>query len=135
MALFQWNENLSVHVAEIDGQHRKLIEMINDLHHAMQQGKGRAAMGRIIYGLMDYAATHFATEEKYFDQFGYPDAAVHKKEHSDFTKKAVDFRDKFERGDAGSSIELMNFLFDWLQNHIKRVDKKYGPFFNENGLK
>jgi hypothetical protein len=29
----------------------------------------------------------------------------------------------------------MNYLSEWLQNHIKIVDKKYGPFFNEKGLK
>jgi hemerythrin len=40
MSLIQWNDRLSVHVAEIDGQHQKLVGMINDLNDAMRQGKG-----------------------------------------------------------------------------------------------
>lgn len=40
MPLIQWNESLSVGVVEIDRQHRKLVELINDLNNAMRQGKG-----------------------------------------------------------------------------------------------
>lgn len=135
MALIQWSDSFSVNVVEIDGQHQKLIGMINDLNDAMRQGKSKEVLGKIINGLVTYAGTHFRTEEKYFDKFGYPDANSHKKEHSDFTNKVADFKDGFDKGKLGLSIEIMNFLSFWLQNHIKVVDKKYGPFFNEKGLK
>jgi hypothetical protein len=32
MALIQWNDSLNVGVSEIDKQHQKLVEMINDLN-------------------------------------------------------------------------------------------------------
>ncbi len=133
--MIQWSSSLSVNVAEIDGQHQKLVNMINELDNAMRQGKGKDALGKIVNGLIGYAATHFKTEEKYFDQFGYPEADSHKKEHSDFTKKVSDFKDGFEKSSVGLSIQVMNFLSDWLQKHITGVDKKYGPFFNAKGLK
>ncbi len=41
MSLINWDNTLSVNVAEIDGQHHKLVEMINELHDAMRQGKSR----------------------------------------------------------------------------------------------
>lgn len=135
MALIQWNDSFSVNVVEIDKQHQKLVEMINALNDAMSQGKGKNVLGNIINELIAYAGTHFKTEEKYFDQFGYPDADRHKKEHSDFTRKVAEFRDGFIAGKFGLSVEVMKFLSDWLQNHIKGVDRKYGPFFNEKGLK
>lgn len=135
MPLIQWNNSFSVNVDEIDRQHQRLVGMINDLHDAMRRGKGKDALGKIIDGLMTYTATHFRTEEKYFDQFGYPDTDIHKKEHSDFIKKVSDFKDRFEKDKLGLSIQVMNFLSDWLQNHIKGSDKKYGSFFDEKGLK
>jgi hemerythrin len=135
MALIQWNGGLNVGVIEIDKQHQKLVGMINDLNDAMKQGKGKDILGEIINGLANYTVTHFRIEEKYFDQFGYPDTNNHKKEHLNFTKKVTEFKDRFDKGKIGLSIEIMNFLSNWLQNHIKRVDKKYGPFFNEKGLK
>lgn len=72
MALIQWDDSFSVKVAEIDQQHKRLIVMINELHDAMKQGKGKDALGKIINGLISYTATHFDTEERYFDQFEYP---------------------------------------------------------------
>ena len=135
MALIQWNDSFSVNVVEIDRQHQKLVGMINDLTDAMRQGKSKDILGKIINGLIGYAVTHFRTEEKYFDRFGYPETNSHKKEHSDFTKKIAEFKAGFDAGKLGLSIEVMDFLSNWLQNHIKGVDKKYGPFFNEKGLK
>ncbi len=135
MAIVQWSQDLSVNVAEIDAQHQQLVKMINNLDDAMRQGKGKEALGKIISGLVSYAATHFATEEKYFDKFNYPDAAPHKAEHSAFAKKATEFKTEFDAGRLGLTIQVMQFLSNWLQNHIKCVDKKYSSFFNQHGLK
>jgi hemerythrin len=135
MAFVEWNNSYSVGVNEIDLQHQKLIEMINDLHDAMLQGKGKAVVGEIIKGLVDYAGTHFLTEEKYFDQFEYPEAGSHKEEHSAFTQRVAEFKNGFNTGKFALSINVMDFLSSWLRNHIKVVDKKYGPFFKEKGLK
>ena len=135
MALVNWDGSFSVNVSEIDQQHKRLVMMINELSDAMKQGKGTDILGKIVNELISYTATHFKTEEKYFDQFGYPDTASHKKEHMDFVQKVSDFKDGFEKGQLTLSIEVMNFLSDWLQNHIKDTDMKYSQFFNEKGLK
>ncbi len=134
MALIQWSDSFSVDVAEIDMQHRRLIDMINELNEAMRQGKGNDQLGDTVRGLYGYAALHFNTEEKYFDTFGYPAAAAHKKEHADFTEKVAEFRDGFEKGRVGLTVQVLNFLSQWLQNHIQGSDRQYGPFFNRKGL-
>jgi hemerythrin len=135
MAFIEWNDSYSVGVNEIDMQHQKLVGMINDLHDAMRMGKGKDVLGEIIKGLVGYAVTHFQTEEKYFDQFGYPEAGSHKGEHSAFTQKVAEFKAGFDAGKLALSITVMDFLSNWLRNHIKGVDKKYSLFFNEKGLK
>jgi hemerythrin len=135
MALIQWNEALSVGVTELDLQHKRLFAMINDLNDAMMQGKGKEVLSRVIVGLLDYTRTHFATEERYFERFGYPRADTHKKEHAYFTGKVAEFKDDFEQGKLGVSVKVMQFLSDWLQHHIKVADKDYGPLFNEKGLR
>ena len=134
MALIQWNNGYSVNVAEIDQQHQTLIRMINELNDAMSQGKGKEVLGRIIGGLTAYTGTHFATEERYFDRFGYPDADSHKQNHAAFVRKVGDVREKFRKGQLGLTIEILDFLSDWLGEHITRSDRQYGPFFNQKGL-
>ena len=135
MALIQWDESLSVNVAEIDEQHKVLIDMINGLNESMRQGKSKDILGKTLNGLVNYAVIHFSTEEKYFDRFGYAKSYVHKKKHTDFTKKVAEFKTGFDSGQLMLSIDVMNFLSDWLQNHIKGTDKEYSSFFNEKGLK
>jgi hemerythrin len=135
VTIIQWDHSLSVNVAEIDQQHQKLIKIINELYDAMRQGKGKEVIGKTINGLIEYAGEHFQTEEKYFDLFGYPETSSHKKEHADFVKKVTGFKSELETGRLSLSLEVMNFLSDWLKNHIKGVDMKYSPFFNEKGLK
>jgi hemerythrin len=134
MALINWSDSLSVNVKEIDLQHRKLIDMINELNEAMRVGKGKESLGKILNGLISYTATHFKQEERYFDKYGYPDTVNHKKEHVAFVKKVTDFKDGFENNNLAVTMEVMNFLSDWLKNHIKGTDKKYSKFFNEKGL-
>ncbi len=135
MAFIEWSEALSVKVSEIDRQHKMLIKMINDLSDAMKQGKGKESLGRILNGLIAYTTTHFKNEEDYFQQYGYPEAASHKREHAAFVKKVSEFKTGFEKGKLSVTIETMNFLRDWLQKHIMGTDQKYSEFFNEKGLK
>ena len=106
--------------------------MLNDLDDAMAAGKGKAVVGGIVDGLIGYAKSHFAIEERYFELFAYPDAAAHKKEHAFFIRKVAEF---FEQGDEGKQSELMTFLSDWCTQHVQGTDKKYAPLFNSKGLK
>lgn len=135
MPLITWSEQLSVNVAQIDGQHQKLIAIINDLTEAIQTGKAKAAIDDTVQGLFDYARTHFETEEKYFQQFDYPEAASHIKEHEEFIQKVREFQTRPAKGQFSLSIQVLQFLGNWLINHILGTDKKYSVFFNDHGLK
>ena len=135
MSFIQWNANLSVGVGEIDRQHQQLVKLINDLDDAMSRGEGKTIVGQIVGSLLRYAQSHFATEETYFKQFGYPETAIHVREHVDFCNRAAEFKRDFDSGRIGLSLSVMNFLGGWLTNHIKGMDQKYSPFFREKGLK
>lgn len=135
MPLFQWSENLSVNIAEIDAQHKKLVELINLLHDSMREGKGKDVMGKILNDLTDYTVYHFSTEEKLFEKYAYPESSRHKKEHENLTKQVLEIKGKFAEGKAVITMEVMNFLKDWLNNHIMQVDKKYSAFLNAKGVK
>jgi hemerythrin len=135
MALISWNSTMSVGVAEIDTQHQKLIGMINDLNKAMKEGRGKDLVSSTVNGLIQYTASHFKTEEDFFSRFGYPEKTSHVKEHNDFVKKVTEFQKGLESGQLALSVQVMNFLSDWLQSHILGVDKKYAPFFAFKGLK
>lgn len=134
MALMNWSDNLSVNIKEIDEQHKKLVGMINELHEAMKQGKGSDVTGKVLAGLIQYVATHFATEEKFMKTHAYPEYLKHKAEHDALTKQAADLQNQFHEGKPVLTVELMSFLKNWLTNHILGTDKKYGPYLNGKGV-
>jgi hemerythrin len=135
MALIKWDHTLALDVAEIDNQHHRLVDMINALHDAMRQGRGKDVLGKIIDGLISYTATHFRTEERYFEKFGFPETHKHVSEHRAFVRKAADFQGAYTDGKLGLSTDVINFLSDWLKDHIQGSDRKYVPLFKERGLK
>ena len=64
MALIEWNDEYSVKVKEIDQQHMKLVNLINELHLAMKEARGREVVGKILTDLISYTKFHFSTEER-----------------------------------------------------------------------
>jgi len=134
MALIIWNDSYAVKVKQFDDQHRKLINMMNDLHDAMKVGKGKEVLEKILTGLIQYTNTHFAEEEQLMKQHGYPGFEQHKKAHNLFVMQVIDVQKKFNEGNAVLTQSVMIFLRDWLQKHIQGVDKNYGPFLNSKGI-
>ena len=134
MAFMKWTDELSVEIGEIDDQHKKLVNMINDLSYAMSKGKGKDVIEAILSGLRDYTVEHFANEENYFARFNYTGALTHKREHNAFVDKITQFQNDYKNEKVMLSLEIMRFLKEWLQDHIKGSDKEYIRCFKENGL-
>jgi len=135
MALITWSNMLSTGVSEQDNQHKKLIDLINQLNDAMQAGHGNEVMGKVLSELVNYTVFHFGYEEKLMAQHKYEDSPAHKNEHAKFVQTAGDLKKKFDSGSAVISVEIMNFLRDWLTSHIMKTDKKLGQALNKLGVK
>ncbi|MCC6408567.1 MAG: bacteriohemerythrin [Planctomycetes bacterium] len=133
MALMTWTDKYATGIASIDNQHKKLIEMLNNLQDAMLAGQGNEAIAKILDGLVQYTVTHFAHEEKLFATHGYAEAASHKAEHDKLAKQVLEFQAQIKAGKTKLSAAVMNFLRDWLNNHILGTDKKYAPFLKGKG--
>jgi len=135
MALLTWDETYKVGISEIDQQHKRLIQMINDLQEALVAQKGQLALGEIVGRMLDYAAYHFATEELLLETNGYAQFGAHKREHEGFTAKAQELRRRVDNKSFVLTLEVLRFLRDWLSQHILVNDKKYAPFLLGVGVR
>jgi len=133
--MLTWSDKYSVNVKEIDGQHMKLIGLLNELHTAMSAGKGKVVVSGVLKNLIEYTAYHFSAEENYMVQLGYPGYSEHRNEHVEFVKKVKEFNQKFEAGESIVTIDMIKFLNGWVSGHIIGIDKQYSQFFNQKGLK
>jgi hemerythrin len=123
-----WNDSMSVNVEVIDQQHQRLFALIARLRDAMSRGEGRTVLCDILDGLVDYANAHFAAEEGYFEASAYPHCDTHRKQHRDFVAKVSEFKRGMDEGRLMLTLDVMDFLGEWLVDHIQGSDAAYAPF-------
>ncbi len=133
--MFVWNDKYRVHIWQIDNQHQRLFDLVNQLHEAMQAGKGKEILGKVLQELIAYTHTHFVTEENLMSKYEFPNFVEHKKAHDALIKQVGDFQQKYRNGNAFITLDLMKILENWLVTHIEGVDQVYGPFLIGKGVK
>lgn len=126
MALMEWSEAFSVGVASIDEQHKKLINMLNALQFAVEQGQEGEVLHEIFEGLVLYTQKHFSFEEQLLDEHGYAQAEEHKREHKVLKDQVMILQQRFEAGEGMLSDALLEFLRQWLSDHIQGADRDLG---------
>ena len=132
--LITWSRSYSVGVSQMDREHQRLIDIINNLYAAMRSGRSKDAIGTILDELIDYTKTHFAHEEKLMRDSNYSGFDEQKRCHESLVSQVVEIQQKYHAGTALGQ-EVMSFLKSWLINHIQGLDKKYGPVMNKKGIK
>jgi hemerythrin len=124
MAYFEWGSDLKVGNALLDHDHQQLVGLVNQLHSATCQGKGKEVVGGILGELIRYTQEHFHREEQYMESVRYPALASHKVEHTQLLSKVRELQHRFKDGDGTVAAHVSSFLRDWLSLHIMRSDKK-----------
>lgn len=134
VSTFRWTNAYSVNIADLDRQHQKLFETMNELDQALRRGQGKAALDPILEKLADYAHVHFAAEESLMEDHSFPGLAPHRAEHDAFREKIALFLAQHKAGKSGVPVSLLLFVQGWLKQHLQNTDKKYTAFLNARGV-
>jgi len=106
----------------IDSQHKRLIEMINDLHDALARGQVTEGVRRGIIGIVEYTQTHFADEERVMEELGWPGLKEHRKKHHALIRDVQRLLIRLRSGEDVGPLELLGFFRQWLIEHIEGED-------------
>lgn len=131
MPIITWNNELFINIKEIDEQHIKLVDLMNQLFEAVRLGKSKEVLGQVLVELFDYTNYHFGAEELLMEQFNYSETVHHKEQHKNFINSVSEYKKKYDIGLYTISLEVIHFLRDWLTNHIMTTDKKLGLELNK----
>jgi len=125
MPQFVWTDQYNIGIEEIDRQHRKIVDYINQLDDAQTNGLSRIEVAQVIMQLKDYTHSHFSFEENMLNEANYELLNAHKSTHARFIKRLSEYEDDFVLGGYDVSKALSTMLVTWLLNHIKREDADY----------
>lgn len=124
---------MSVGVRMLDGQHKKLIQMLNDFCNSLDE---HFALEDILDSLTDYTQYHFTAEEKYLQDHNYPQYDEHLDSHYLFIGEIKRLQAKLRAAQQSErlqlSLEITLFLRNWLINHIAIEDQIYAKWIAAN---
>lgn len=118
MATINWDESLSVKIPSINKEHKKLIDLVNSFYDSLSQGSGKEKLLIVIETLKKYTIEHFSTEEMYMKHLNFHGYNSHKSEHKKFIETVLLFEERYKNGKLIISVEVTNFIKDWIYNHI-----------------
>jgi hemerythrin len=104
-----------------DAQHQVLFEILDML-------KGPGADNKVLHKLKDYTETHFALEEQYMAELGYPGLEAHIQAHDRFRSEIEQLVGEGEEPDAMFREIIATFLTEWLTRHVFGIDKELETF-------
>jgi hemerythrin-like metal-binding protein len=128
MAIITWDDSLKIGINAIDIQHQKLFWHINNFYDNLNNKNSKESLSELLKALQNYTLYHFNTEEKLMHQYKYSGLNDHKNEHQKFIDTVNSYLERFNTGKLVLSIEITNYLKEWITDHIKVNDKKYGEF-------
>lgn len=124
--LFQWSDEYSVGDADIDNQHKMIIEIANSLNEELSVEEVKA----ILLKLVHHSKDHFLCEEKMMESMDYPDLEEHRKLHTEMVTTLADFcLKKYESPEEVH--EFRKFVYNWIIDHLLHHDKKLFRFVQE----
>lgn len=129
-----WKDEYSVGIEEMDNDHKKLLNLINQLQTAVHYYTGKEFEEKALDELVDYTKTHFKKEEKLMEDNSYADLDAHKQQHKEFIDKVSTFLEQYKQNSDITIIDTLEFLKVWLIKHINGTDKEYGKVLNEKGI-
>ncbi len=135
MAHFLWTDDLATGSALIDGDHHKLISMVNALFDSMAKGQANDIISKVLNNLIIYTKEHFGREEAEMQRIRYVGETAHKSEHTKLIKQVAELKSSLDAGQKTNVVAVSKFLDDWLRNHILMVDKKLATALKEHAQK
>jgi hemerythrin len=134
MALIVWNNMYSVNVAQIDAQHKKLVDLVNQLHDSIKSGQKDKALTSIYNELISYTIIHFRDEEALMRKAGYSEIDEHIEIHKSLVERVKKLQKSYFDGNPDAWNDTLEFLRNWLLKHIAGTDKKYTYALNLAGI-
>ncbi len=130
MRRVEWKESYSVGVPLFDEQHKYLVDLLNEMIESSNSGSDRKELFAICNKIIGYAEEHFQSEENMMNKCNYPKLKEHQQEHTKLIEDVFLMYQDFCTGGDTSVGDLVDFLKDWLLDHILGSDMEYKAFLS-----
>ena len=126
----EWYDSYAIGIEHVDHQHKTLVELIARLQERISAGNDAAEIANALKFLVEYTQAHFRDEEDVMLGMDFDEYEHHKALHQQLVAEIVTILNDLKRGRRIDLFALIDFLTDWLVNHIQKEDMKIGRFLS-----
>ncbi len=126
--MFEMKPEYYIGIDMIDQEHKQLFDYAGEAYDLLQEEftpDKYDKIDAILEKLRDYTVKHFSDEEAYMESIQYKKIFTQKIQHQEFINKLDEFIDQHEKDEGNQDeqiMDILNYLTDWLINHILHVD-------------
>lgn len=131
---YKWKEKYAVNITVIDDQHKKLLEIINELKQVINNNLCEKKVSGVFFQLAYLIDHYFIKEEIYLNDLKYPNIEQHKIEHNKFIDRIIQFQKDVENNKPDLCLEIYKYLEDWFDDHILKYNKEAVEYLLKNGV-
>jgi hemerythrin len=125
MALIEWRSEFETGIADVDHEHRELVELINKLHEQLGSEMTSEVISNFLGEVFARISAHFALEESIMRKHDYDQYNDHKSDHEKLLDDIRDIMDDYEAGKYIAYDEaLASAVCDWFVDHFKTKDAR-----------
>ena len=128
--MYEFKDEYKIGIDIIDEQHNKLFDIADRTYYLLKDEFTIDKYDKIVEllkELKEYTAYHFKCEEDYMESINYKRMFTQKIEHESFIKKLDEIDlNKVDENQDEYIMEILEFLTNWLINHICGNDKLIG---------
>jgi hemerythrin-like metal-binding protein len=125
MSLIEWRKEFETGIADVDHEHRELVDLINELHETLRVDADRDTISNFLGEVFARISAHFALEETVMRKHRYDEYEAHKAEHEKLLDEIRDIMDAHEESDSADyQSTLSTTIRDWFVNHFKNKDAR-----------
>jgi hemerythrin len=129
-----WKDEYNVGINIIDEQHKKFLDIINELKEIINSNSCKKHVSKIFFQIAYLIDHYFIKEEIYFKDCKYPNLDHHKISHNIFIDRIIQFQKDVEANKPDLCVEIHNFLEDWFNEHILKYDKEAVEYLKKSGV-
>jgi hemerythrin len=131
MSYIKWSEEYNINIPKIDSQHRRLIDLINELTQAKTEKKDAQIHGKILTELVEYTQIHFKEEEDFMNEIEYPNTKDHEALHKLLINQVIEVLQNYKQGYTDITDKVLYILNSWLIKHILKEDQAISKYYNK----
>jgi hemerythrin len=124
-----WKSKYKIDVARIDIEHKLFLRLINSFKMALNKGRSKDTLMRIIDEIEKYASFHFTSEENLMVAINYPEYEEHRWRHQDLLDTL-----KIKKQSLTSFKNFHLFLVEWFIEHTTVEDIRIKQFVDDYNI-